>query len=273
MNKGEKYIGMRNIKTAIAVGLSIVVARLFALQSPFYTSIAAIISMQDTVENGYKAGKDRLLGTIVGAIVGICVAYIAKGRVIIISLGIVLLIAILNLLKWKKSVSIAGVVFCAINLNLHGDNPFIYATYRTTDTIIGIVIAILVNRFIYPPLTDINFEFRNLIKYMKVLIENSNEGEEIDIGEALKNTFKVRDNLENAFKNKKININSYKYAQKIIVLSINIVSYLKVIEDFKKKDILPKEQKPEFSYLKETIDDYLNKLLEYEFEFNNKEIL
>ena len=40
---------------------------------------------------------------------------------------------------------------CAIMLNLNGDNPYIYAFYRTLDTFIGIVIASLVNYFICPP--------------------------------------------------------------------------------------------------------------------------
>ncbi len=41
-----KSIGMRNIKTALAVTLSILISEFFKLDSPFYAAIAAVISMQ-----------------------------------------------------------------------------------------------------------------------------------------------------------------------------------------------------------------------------------
>jgi uncharacterized membrane protein YgaE (UPF0421/DUF939 family) len=151
VNKKYKFIGMRNVKTAIAVALSVLIARMFSLESPFYTAIAAIISMQDTVEKGFKAGKDRMLGTLAGAMIGIIVCYAASGNIIVISFGLIILITTLNLIKLKDSISIAGVVYCAINLNLHGESGLTYAIYRTSDTLIGVVIAICINKFIIPP--------------------------------------------------------------------------------------------------------------------------
>ncbi len=52
-----KSIGMRNIKTALAVTLSILISEFFKLDSPFYAAIAAVISMQNSVTGSYRVGK------------------------------------------------------------------------------------------------------------------------------------------------------------------------------------------------------------------------
>lgn len=57
-------IGMRNIKTAIAVVISILVSKLLKTEYPFYAAIASIISMQSSVEDSFKTGRNRILGTI-----------------------------------------------------------------------------------------------------------------------------------------------------------------------------------------------------------------
>ncbi|MDT2191533.1 FUSC family protein [Paenibacillus larvae] len=64
-------IGMRNVKTAIAVLLCILILRLFQIESPFYACIAAVITMQNTVEDSYETGINRIIGTLIGAAIGL----------------------------------------------------------------------------------------------------------------------------------------------------------------------------------------------------------
>lgn len=148
--KVEK-VGMRNIKTAIAVFISIVLSKLFKMEYPFYAAIAAIISMQSSVEESFKAGRNRMFGTFIGAVVGFACALISPGNAFVSAIGIVIVIYICNLLKWKESSSIGGVVFLAIMLNLKGNSPLWYSINRLLDTFLGIIVAITVNYFIIPP--------------------------------------------------------------------------------------------------------------------------
>ena len=144
-------IGMRNIKTAIAVFLCVSISKIFKMQYPFYSAIATVIAMQSSVTASFNAGKVRMLGTFVGALIGLIFSIIYPNSVILCGLGIIVIIYLCNILKLKKSVTISCIVFIAIMTNLKGENPLIYSTSRCVDTFLGIAIAVIVNYLIVPP--------------------------------------------------------------------------------------------------------------------------
>ena len=121
-------IGARNLKTSLSVFICIIVFELLGRSSAFFACIAAMMCMQDTVENSYKMGKNRMLGTFLGAIVGL------------------LLTAIFNVL------SIQHFIVYAL-LTAIGTTIAIYLCIffnRILDTFIGVIIAIIINRVVYP---------------------------------------------------------------------------------------------------------------------------
>jgi len=236
MDKKNKIIGMRNLKTAIAVAISVLVAKMLSLESPFYTSIAAIISMQNSVEKGFKAGKDRMIGTLAGAAIGIIASTFDSDNILIISFGLIVIITILNYFKLKDSISIAGVVYCAINLNLNGESGLTYAVYRTCDTLIGVIIAICINKLIYPPKSKakIIFDLKSLVSNINTLCHNALNIHKFEgIDEVTKNIIILQEYLNLTYKeNKEDDKNFFKmYAQKIIDLSIYIISYLNIYKN------------------------------------------
>jgi len=140
-------IGARNIKTAIAV---IIVVQLFIIlnwDSPFYAAIAAVIGMQNTVENSYKVSINRMIGTVIGGIVGFLLTILFGNNTIIIGLGIILVIAICNHFNKVNAVVISCIVLIAIMTNLKDKLPHIYAIHRVFETSIGLFVAIIVNKF------------------------------------------------------------------------------------------------------------------------------
>ncbi|MEJ8306310.1 FUSC family protein [Saccharibacillus sacchari] len=152
-------IGMRNIKTAVAVLLCVLISFALKLEYPFYAAIATVIAMESSITSSYAAGKNRTMGTLVGAAFGGLFAFIEPHNAYLSALGIVCVIAVCNLLKWNKSVSIACIVFLAIMLNLRDGEPaFAYALHRVLDTLLGIGVAVLVNYFLIPPKHDRNLE-------------------------------------------------------------------------------------------------------------------
>lgn len=146
-----KKVGMRNIKTAISVSISILIARALKMEYPFYTAIASIITMQGSVETSFIVGRNRMIGTLLGAFVGFICASIRPGEPLIAGAGIVLVIYLCNIVNRKESSSIAGVVFCAIMLNLKGGSVLFYSINRILDTFVGIAVAVIVNYFLMPP--------------------------------------------------------------------------------------------------------------------------
>ena len=141
-------IGSRNIKTALSVFICIIIFQILKRPYPFYACIAAVICMQNSVQNSFVAGKNRMIGTIIGAIIGIVFSILIGQNAIVTGLGIVLVIYLCNLFKQDGSASIACIVFLAIMTNLKEGTSYMYALNRVFDTFIGIIVSILVNKYI-----------------------------------------------------------------------------------------------------------------------------
>lgn len=149
-------IGMRNVKTALSVIICILFLKLLGRHYPFYACIASVICLQDTVKNSLKMGEQRMLGTIIGGAVGIALASLEEAfhlttfTPILTAIAIVLVIYICTVIKKSGSVSISCIVLLAIMTNLRDTTPILYGLNRMFDTAVGIVVAILVNRYIAP---------------------------------------------------------------------------------------------------------------------------
>ena len=142
-------IGLRTIKTGLAVVLSIMIGRLFNLEYPFFIAMTAIISMDKTMMNTLKMGRNRVFGTFLGACIGIMLSYIDRGNALLCGVGMIILITICNYLKLQGSITIGGIVMIAIMV--HTDKtPLFYGFHRTLDTLIGAGISFIVNLFVFP---------------------------------------------------------------------------------------------------------------------------
>lgn len=178
-------IGLRNVKTGIAICVCVIVSALLHLEYPFYAAIATIISMENSVTNSFTAGKHRTMGTIVGAVVGAGFAFIEPGNALYCAIGVMVVIYICNLLNWNKSVSIGCIVFLAIMLNLDtGESPLSYGFNRITDTLIGIAVAVIVNYVVFPPRHEVSLHKARKAagRRMAEMFEQMAErGEEVDL--------------------------------------------------------------------------------------------
>ena len=143
-------VGLRTIKTGIAVSLSMLVANLLGIDSSFIIIVTALITIRPTVVDSWKIGLNRILGTFVGAFIGIVFLWIYPTNFLLAGIGVIIVIWIINKLGWKEAVTIGGIVFTSIYLYAEG-NYFYHALSRLVATIIGITIAVTVNYFVYPP--------------------------------------------------------------------------------------------------------------------------
>ena len=143
--------GMRNIKTGIGVMICMLIGNLKIVDSTFYAVVACIVCMQTTVKGSLTAGIDRLKGTLIGGVIGFLFVLIKPDNPILAALGIITTIYICNILNINSSISIACVVFCAIQINLGTESPLDYSIHRIIDTSIGIIIGVAVNYLLWRP--------------------------------------------------------------------------------------------------------------------------
>ena len=177
---------MRNIKTALSVFLCVLVSRLLKMEYPFYAAIAAVISMSSSVTDSYIAGRNRMFGTFVGAMIGLLFSLVLPGNILLCGVGIIIIIYICNILNWNKSISIACIVFTAIMTNLNGRNPFSYSFNRLLDTLLGITIALAVNYIFIPPkyVGKIIHQCNTVIDHLFIIFgKNTIYNEEINLKE------------------------------------------------------------------------------------------
>ncbi len=156
----KPFIGLRTIKTIIAVFLSLVISSLRENSAPFYSAIAAVLCMQKDSEDSFRVGLNRFIATIVGALVGYLFLmfeyyiYVLENhtlRYLLISIFLIPVIYICVYTKRLGSVATGCVVYLSIVINRAGQLPIVFVVNRFLDTTIGIMVAILINRYLNNP--------------------------------------------------------------------------------------------------------------------------
>lgn len=143
--KKLKKLGMRNIKTGIGVGLS-VLSGAFFVQNPLFTALACMVSIQESVRGSLLAGLSRIIGTIIGGIAGYIFAAIGgTGNAVVTTLGIIATIYICNHFDLTEEISIACVTFMAIHIGNIDTTLVAYSVNRVVDTAFGVIIGVVLN--------------------------------------------------------------------------------------------------------------------------------
>lgn len=151
-----KKPGLRIIKTGLAVMISMVISHLRPGSGlPFYAAIAAIICMQQNVDDSFSIGINRVIGTIFGGLMGLVFLILIPDGSIPVFLDYLLVSIFATFIIWamanvnrKSAVSIAAIVFLSITINHSRDPgglPVPFAASRVMDTLIGVLSAIVVN--------------------------------------------------------------------------------------------------------------------------------
>lgn len=149
-------IGMRTVKTVVAVGICLLVFQFFVPKSSIngiQAALAATICMKSSLQNTLRTGLDRAAGTVVGSVMGVLFLLLSAvvPAVLISALGIVgvlLIIYMCNVFRLQASVTISIVVFLIILIGESDIPPLFYGLARLGETIFGIFIAYIINRFL-----------------------------------------------------------------------------------------------------------------------------
>ncbi len=141
------------IKTAAAAGLCYGVAQWAGLQDGYWGSISAIIVLQSNIGSTVSASRDRLLGTLIGAIMGALFAMVGASLWIYL-MAVVAAMVTCSLLGLKNSSRLAGVTV-TILLLVHRPVPGMpvdwkLPLHRVLEVLFGIVTALAFSVFVLP---------------------------------------------------------------------------------------------------------------------------
>lgn len=155
--------GQRILRSVCSVFLCFMIYYLRGCRGlPFYSAIAALQCIQPYQESAVKMGRKRVTGTFVGAFWGLIVILLKRWLAptlfdaqmtsyILISLFIGVVLYSTVLIGCTDSSYFSCVVFLSITIIHSGDeNPFLFVFDRVTDTLIGVALALLVNKVHMP---------------------------------------------------------------------------------------------------------------------------
>lgn len=151
-------IGMRMIKTALAVGICFLIYILRGEQGvPVFSGIAAIICMQPHVENSRETAFNRIIGTLVGAGFALLVLRLMRElppeipylQYLVISLSVIPVLYITVLFHKERASALAAIVLLSVCLS-DGGSPLMGAVDRSVETIVGILVSLGVNSLHLP---------------------------------------------------------------------------------------------------------------------------
>lgn len=156
-------IGMRIIKSAVAVGICFLIYYLRGRRGvPFYSAIAALQCMQSYHKNSRTVAFRRMNGTLIGAFYGLIVIVIQCFVLLphnihytiycaIVMLGVVASLYTAVVLNCQDAAYFSSVVFLCITMVHIGDeNPYLFVLNRVVETLIGVIVGMLVNDFHLP---------------------------------------------------------------------------------------------------------------------------
>jgi uncharacterized membrane protein YccC len=136
-------------KTALAAGLCWWLALRFGLHDGYWGAISAIIVLQSNFGATISASRDRILGTLIGALFGFAFTLFGTLPWNYI-LAVVAAVIVCGLLGLRSSSRLAGVTITIVMLVQNTGSHWTVALDRVSEVFLGIVVAIAVTTLVFP---------------------------------------------------------------------------------------------------------------------------
>ena len=174
-------IGLRTIKTVIAVILSmIIVDHLGATSSKLiFAMLGAMAAVQPTFKESLDTCIAQIIGVILGALIGVLLLSFIDQSLLAVGIGMVVIITVYNISGVSYSPSLP--CFILVMLCTTEDvAPFSYALGRIWDTAIGLAIGFVVNILIFPydPSKGLRVTVKELTASMQYFLEDLFDGDD-----------------------------------------------------------------------------------------------
>jgi len=136
-------------KTALSAALTWWLALRLGLRDGYWGGITAIIVLQSNVGATVTASRDRLLGTLIGALFG-CAFSLFGALPWNFALAVLFAIVACHLLGLRNSARLAGVTICIVMLVPKLGSRWPLALDRVSEVFLGIVVALAITVLVLP---------------------------------------------------------------------------------------------------------------------------
>ena len=148
---GRFRLGMRTLKTAIAVMLCILLFQFFHRGSPMIACLAAVFSLRQDLNTSLSIGNT--LGGFLALLYVLAQDYFPNQHLVellLLPLLVIIVIVVSDGINNNAGIISATATLLMISLSIPQSDSFQYAMERVLDTFIGTFIAIGLNVFLQP---------------------------------------------------------------------------------------------------------------------------
>ncbi len=166
------FLGVRTIKTGVAIFLTALICQLLGLP-PVFAVITAIVTLEPTVSDSIKKGLVRFPASAIGSAYAVLFIALFGNSPITYTLAAVFTIITSYKLKLHAGLLVATITAVAM-IEVVYDNYFLSFLTRLGTTSIGLIVSTVVNMFILPPnyIKEINDNINKLYKNIGEVIQS-----------------------------------------------------------------------------------------------------
>lgn len=149
--RSEQKLGLRIIKTGIAVTLCVAASNFLQLDHPYLAVIATVLSMGKSVDTSVRAGKNKMIGALIGSALGCGLAMLSWGNAGLCGVGIIIALYLCQLFRLTDASTLTCFAFAAVMFSAVGPKPWNPAITCAENALLGIAVAVIVNLLVIPP--------------------------------------------------------------------------------------------------------------------------
>ena len=150
---GARQAELRHaIRVSVAVGVCFAISGLFRLPQGYWMVFTAVIVVQTSIGGTLAASRDRLVGTLVGGLVGVAATYLNAKTLLEEGAVLCLAIAVLSFAAAIRPGLKVAPITCAIVLigQTKAMPPLEAATWRVVEIVLGSLVGLAATLLIFP---------------------------------------------------------------------------------------------------------------------------
>ncbi|WP_424685225.1 FUSC family protein [Enterococcus sp.] len=174
MHIGRFRIGMRTMKTALAVMICILLFKITDRREPLIAALAAVFSLRQDLTTTVSFGRSRILGNSMGGLFAIFYFFIKQYvhqdfllELFLLPLLVALIIILSDGINNNTGIVSAIATMLLITLSVTRSESIYFALQRVIDTFIGTFVAIAINFLIRPPEKEKESEIKEDLVVLK----------------------------------------------------------------------------------------------------------
>jgi uncharacterized membrane protein YccC len=133
---------MHATATAVFATLCLVVAPRLGIRDAYWAAISCIIVMQSEVAASLTASRDRILGTLIGGVIGWGCAVVWDGDLLVYAMAVALALSVCGVFGLANAGRISGVTVSIITLLPFRGPPWLAALHRLLGVSFGVVVGL-----------------------------------------------------------------------------------------------------------------------------------